>query len=105
MVTVTPTIEMNLGSGAFNKAAFNNAAFNVQGTFVDVTADVFRDPIRLRRGIFGSGPLDQVAAPGTLAFTLNNSEYNSTHTAGYYSPGHASCRSGFGYDVIVRLKL
>lgn len=36
-----------------------------------------------------------LGSPATLQFTLDNSPSNSAGLRGYYSPGHANCRSGF----------
>jgi hypothetical protein len=67
--------------------------------------DVVRDPIRWTRGISGGGPEDLVARPGSASFTLNNSSQNSAGLIGYYTPGHANCRAGFGAYTPVRIKL
>lgn len=76
------------------------------GVWTDVSADVLaRVPVKWSRGIMDSGPLDLVARPGTLSFALNNNASNSAATAGYYSPGHASVRSGFGHGTRARLKI
>lgn len=61
------------------------------------------DGIMWRRGVDGRGPTDCVAAPGTLSFSLNNGSNNSGGVAGYYSPGHASVRSGFATGIGVRV--
>lgn len=74
--------------------------------WTDVTSDVIAaDRVKWRRGIMGSGPLDRVATPGSLKFSLNNSERNSSSTIGYYSPGASSCRSGFDLGIRVRVRL
>jgi len=76
------------------------------GVWTDVSADVLaRVPIKWSRGIMDSGPLDLVARPGAMSFALNNNASNSAATAGYYSPGHASVRSGFGHGTRARLKI
>jgi hypothetical protein len=75
------------------------------GGWTDVTADVFLSArIKWRRGLTGSGPLDQVASPGRLVWSLNNSEANSARTLGYYTPGGAFCRAGFDVGIGVRLR-
>ena len=87
MSTVSVLVEMDFGAG-----------------FVDVTPDVV-GAIDVRYGIGGSGPLDRVASTGTMRFSLNNSEANSASLLGYYSPGHASMRAGFGIGIKCRLTL
>ena len=73
--------------------------------WTDVSADLrMVDGVKWRRGIMGSGPTDRVARPGVLTFTLNNAATNSAGTVGYYSPDHASVRSGFGFGIRVRLR-
>lgn len=74
------------------------------GVWTAITADVVSAlGIRCRRGMLGGGPLDRVAAPGTLEFTLRNDSRNSGTTAGWYSPNHASVRSGWTHGIPVRL--
>jgi hypothetical protein len=80
-------LEMNFGAGFVNVLA-------------DVRAAGFE--IALRYGIQGGGPSDRVAAPGTLSFALDNSAKNSGGVTGYYSPNHASKRTGFALGIPVR---
>lgn len=54
-------------------------------------------------GIQGGGPLDRIASTGQLVFSLDNSTGNSAGSVGYYSPDHASARSGFNVGIAVRL--
>lgn len=75
------------------------------GVWHDLTADLIRDPIRWSRGIFGSGPLDRIARPGALSFTLDNTELNDAGTEGFYSPGHDDCLAGWRHGAVVRLHL
>lgn len=60
-------------------------------------------PIDLRYGIGGSTILDTVARPGTMSFALNNGVTNSARLQGYYTPGHANCRTGFQLGMPIRL--
>jgi hypothetical protein len=88
-VALTFTLEMNF-SGA---------------TWTDVTADVrINNNIIRRQGISGNRPQDRIASSGSLQFTLNNATTNSGGKLGYYSPGNANLRSGFGIGTGVRLK-
>lgn len=71
----------------------------------DVTDDVvISDLVRGEYGIMDNGPLDRVARTGRLQFSLDNSTNNSAGLAGYYSPGHANCRSGFTTGIPVRVR-
>lgn len=75
-------------------------------TWTALTDDVRQlEPIRWRYGIQGSSVLDNVARPGTLTFLLDNSTNNAGGVLGYYSPGHASVRSGFGVGIPVRFSV
>lgn len=72
--------------------------------WTDVTEDVLLESpgVSLQYGIAGTGPLDLVASTGTMKLSLKNGETNSAETLGYYSPRHASCRSGFQLGIRVR---
>jgi hypothetical protein len=75
-------------------------------TWTDVTQDVLQGPgIKFAYGIMGNGPLDRVAGTGKMEFTLRNDAGCSGGAAGYYTPGHPSCRSGFGAGIKARLRL
>jgi hypothetical protein len=79
------------------------AEFSGRGNgWTDVSADLADQSIKLRYGVNGNKPRDRVAASGTLDFALNNSSSNSGGVVGYYSPGHASRRSGWKLGVRVR---
>ncbi len=56
-------------------------------------------------GIRGNTPNDRIADTGTLSFLLNNSQSNSAHLVGYYSPLNANVRSGFTFNAPVRWSL
>ena len=78
----------------------------LSAAWTDVTRDVVKaEPVHATRGIQGSGVKDLVALPGMFSFVLDNSQANSGAKLGYYSPGHANCRAGFGKGTRVRLKL
>ena len=78
----------------------------LSGAWVDVSADVRQvAPVALSRGIDGTNITDRVAKVGTLSFALDNSTGNSTATLGYYSPDHASVRTGFGLGTLTRLSI
>jgi hypothetical protein len=76
------------------------------GVWTDITADVITvaDSVRAEWGISDNGPTDRVASTGRLTFSLNNGANNSIGLAGYYSPGHANCRSGFTTGIPVRAR-
>lgn len=75
------------------------------GAWTDVTADLIRDPVRWRRGIFGSGPLDRLAGPGVMTFSLDNTDQNAAGQADYYTPGHANAHPDWRHGLRVRLRL
>jgi hypothetical protein len=73
--------------------------------WTDVTSDTLgAAPLTFERGIRNDQPSSRVASTGTLTFSMNNLASNSGGVTGYYSPGHASCRSGFGKGAPVRVK-
>ena len=71
-------------------------------TWTDITEDVLGEP-SVQTGIFGNSDADRVAGVGTLKFDLSNSVNNSAGLVGYYSPGHANCRTGFKAGLPVRM--
>ena len=73
--------------------------------WTDVTADLARETEELDYGIKGIGPTDRLADTGTFKFSLDNSTSNSGGVVGYYSPGHASVRSGFKLSIRVRVAI
>jgi hypothetical protein len=74
------------------------------GVWTSLGRDVCQSPaVQAVRGCRQNGPLDHVAAIGTLDFELRNDSGNSGATQGWYSPNHASCRSGWGYGIACRL--
>lgn len=85
MIVITPRVDLYLS-----------------GAWVDVSEDVLGD-IRADWGMRGSSPSDRVADPGAMSFSLDNSDQCSGGVAGYYTPGHASARAGFGLNAPVRL--
>lgn len=89
-MAVYPTIgvEMDFGAG-----------------FVDITSDVLFDKgFTFRYGMSSGAPDSRVADTGWFSFSLDNDIHNSGGTLGYYSPLHASCRSGFTFGIAVRVK-
>jgi hypothetical protein len=72
--------------------------------WTDVSGDVIA-PITINGGIMDNSPLSRVAGTGKFTLNLNNSISNSAGLAGYYSPGHANCRSGFAAGLQVRLRI
>lgn len=87
MIRIRPRVEIDFGAG-----------------WVDVSGDVVSD-VKAEWGIHGGGPKDRVADPGTMGFELDNSVSNSAGLRGYYSPGHADVRAGFGLGILARLVL
>jgi hypothetical protein len=71
-------------------------------SWTDVTADVRgQAPVQMRRGIPGTGILDNTGRPSTLTFAMDNSEVSSGGV-GFYSPGHTNCRAGFTRGIPAR---
>lgn len=69
-------------------------------------ADVLADPgVSWEYGLPGGGVNDLVAGTGILYFTLDNSEANSAHLAGYYTPGHTNAPAWFVDGLPVRVRL
>lgn len=62
-------------------------------------------PITVKYGMQSNGPFDHVAGIGTMSFAMNNAANNSAALLGYYSPGHANCRSGFDLGIPIRLAI
>lgn len=73
--------------------------------WTDVTDDTKgRTPLVIERGIRDDKPSTRVASTGTCTFAMNNLASNSGGVTGYYSPGHASCRAGFGKGTPIRVR-
>jgi hypothetical protein len=72
--------------------------------WTDCTADVSLadGSIEVANGFNSTSLVDLLANPGSLKWIFDNSPANSAKKAGYYSPGHTNCRSGFAKNVKVR---
>ncbi len=71
--------------------------------WMDVTGDVrSTGDVSTVHGITGTAFSDKIADSGALELTLRNDAKNSAGLIGYYSPGHANARAGFGLGVLVR---
>ena len=69
----------------------------------DITADVLIDnPIHWAQGITSNDPRDRIANTGVFMAELDNSTDNSAGIAGYYSPGHSDCLTGFDIGRRIR---
>jgi hypothetical protein len=78
----------------------------VGGGWTNIVSDVLRSQsVVIRHGIHSPGPLDRVAQTGTATFVMNNSASNSATTLGYYSPHHASKRTGWGLGIGCRIRI
>ena len=72
--------------------------------WTDITPDTDASVgLRIRYGIEGNGPTDCVAGTGECEFTLKNDASNSGAQQGYYSPNHASKRSGWTFGIPVQV--
>jgi hypothetical protein len=69
----------------------------------EITSDVLQDnPIRWNYGVRSNKPADKVGQTGVMALELDNSSDNSAGLAGYYSPGHSDCLTGFDIGNYIR---
>jgi len=80
-----PRVEMDFGAG-----------------FVDISEDVVTN-VKADFGIQSADPRIRIADPGEMAFSLDNTIYNSGGLQGFYSPSHTNTRSGFAIGTKVRL--
>jgi len=83
----------------------NSATILTDGFWDSVFVEDIQAPVSLSDGIRGGKITDRVARPGKVTFVLNNSEANYHTTLGYWSPDHASARSGWGNNTRVRIGL
>lgn len=75
----------------------------VGGGWTDITNEVLSEyGISGEDGMLTTSPVALVASPGSIEYVLDNSSTNSGGKYGYYTPGHADCRSGFAKDTRVR---
>jgi len=79
------------------------ANFNGDGSTWTAVTDVVQGSISGRWGIPGSGVLERVAPTDWFGLALRNDAGNSGGLAGYYTPGHANVRAGWGVGLRVRL--
>ena len=109
-VTQTVVFEMYLTNTLVDEAGYTlvdetGAELTADG-WVDVTSDVLiTSRPTWTRGNSGHTIFDRVANIGSLSFELDNSEYNSNTTLGYYSPEHNNVVSRFGLDTAVRITI
>jgi hypothetical protein len=105
--TITGFIDAVIQGVAVYNAALSSADVTAHydaTQWTAVTDDVLGPELTIDVGINGVGPLDRVASAGTLRFALDNTELNSAGLRGYYSPHHANVRSGFAFDIPVRVQ-
>jgi hypothetical protein len=78
----------------------------VGGGWTDVTADLSDELITIDYGIKSASPNDRVASIGVMTFGLRNDADAATgRLLAWYSPYNAARRSGFGFDIRVRLTI
>lgn len=92
------------GSNAGNPP-FASLEFHDGTAWRDISADAMAGTLHWSGGLRGSGPTDRIATPGVLEVELDNSTGNSAKTLGYYSPDHASKRTGFVIGAKIRVTL
>lgn len=73
--------------------------------WTDVTDDCHGlTPLVIETGIRDVHPIARVAGTGICTFALKNGGANSGGAIGYYSPGHANQRAGFGIGIPMRVR-
>lgn len=80
------------------------ASASTDGWF-EIAADTVGDSgLHVKYGIDGSGPLARVASTGEMSVTMQNWAKASTgRPEGYYSPNHASVRSGWMFGIATKV--
>lgn len=74
------------------------------GVWTEIQSDVVAIAgLDLKYGIDGNGPLDKAASTGELKLTLRNDAGNSGGIQGWYSPVHASKRSGWTFGIPIQV--
>ncbi len=86
----------------FVTASWTYEAF-CSGSWVDITADVIRNPVTWSYGVTGDGPTDVVASTGTLTFMLRDDAHDGK-LVGRYSMAHTNCLLGWRYGIPFRLR-
>ena len=100
MASFAPAVTVSGGA----TATINIQAY-LSGAWVTLNDDVIESMgLTLKYGIDGNGPTDVVASPGEVKFGLRNDAGCSGGVIGYYSPQHASKRTGWGFGVPVRVR-
>jgi len=76
----------------------------VGGGWTDITEDVLLEQgMSWGHGAKGNAVTNNIAAPGSFAFSVDNSVNNSAATIGYYSPFNTARRVGWRLGIRVRL--
>jgi len=72
--------------------------------WTDCTSDVALadGAIEVTGGFQSTSLVDLLANPGSISWVFDNSAANSAKKAGYYTPGHTNCRTGFAENLPVR---
>ena len=72
--------------------------------WTDTTTDVnlMDSSLEVVDGMNSTSLIDLMANPGSINWVYDNSSANSAHLAGYYTPGHTNCRSGFAKNIRCR---
>lgn len=76
----------------------------IAGNWVDLSEDlVAEDGLTIRNGNWQNGPEDRVAQTGNCQFSLRNDDRNDARLAGFYTPGHTNCLTGFTRGLLLRV--
>lgn len=103
-------------NGIIDEVAFYNAALSAttitqhyslrtDELWVTLADTVGANGVRLHYGVTGNGPLDCIAGPGELHFSLRNDPRNAGATQGWYSPSHTNRRPGWTFGVPIRVRI
>jgi hypothetical protein len=79
------------------------AAHYAAASWTELTDVLTETGIYAVRGSQSTGPIDRLADPGTLEFSVRNDKGNSGRTRSWYSPNHPNARSGWTEGIPVRL--
>ncbi len=92
--------------GVTSTGAYTQVWAYLDAAWAEITRDILVDSVNLSYGLTGNRPSDALAGTGTLDFSLNNSASNSGGVVGYYSPYHASKRTGWtaGAEIFLWLE-
>lgn len=82
----------------------DGSAVTLNGIYwAEISVDLSDKELRISRGIRDADPAVRVAPTGTCSFFMDNGLTNSGGVYGFYTPGHANVRGGWGIDTKIRV--